>query len=167
MAQVLFIIAQKNFRDEEFRYPREILKDQDITIASQDVGLCTGSQGMEVYSDINIHDAAKRVEEFDAVIFVGGSGTKAYFDHHAALEIAKKAYDAGKVVAAICAGPVILANAGVLEGKRATSHPGVQDMVKPKCGEYTGDDVTVDGKIVTGRDPLAAKKFGEEILKLL
>jgi putative intracellular protease/amidase len=40
-------------------------------------------------------------------------------------------------------------------------------MVKPKCGEYTGDDVTVDGKIVTGRDPLAAKKFGEEILKML
>jgi protease I len=92
-----------------------------------------------------------------------------YFDNHAAIELARKAFKSTKVkvLAAICAAVGTLAYAGVLQGKRATSHESVAELVRPRCGEYTGADVTVDGKLITADGPGAAKHFGEEILRLL
>ena len=167
MAKILFIIAPKDFRDEELKVPREILKDHQQVIASLTTKTASGMLGMEVKPDIDIHEALKRVNEFDVVIFIGGVGAKAYFDNHAALEIARQAFKAQKLLAAICIAPVILANAGVLAGRKATSHESGAGLVKPRCGEYLGSDVAVDGKLVTANGPAAAKHFAEEILRLL
>jgi len=79
-------------------------------------------------------------------------------------------YEKGKVTAAVCIAPMILAKAGILKGKKATVWDGdlEQSAYFKKNGiDYTGSEVTVDGKIVTGNGPNAAKAFGEAVAKLL
>jgi len=67
----------------------------------------------------------------------------------------------------LCLSPVILANAGILKGKKATCWFSVARMIKKKGAIYTGKKVEIDGLIITGNGPSAAKEFGEKYLKLL
>jgi protease I len=92
-----------------------------------------------------------------------------YYDDEDALELCRRANasDKVKILAGICAAPGILGKAGILKDKRATAHAGVKERVEPLFGEYTGEDVTVDGKIITANGPPAAKAFGEKILSML
>jgi protease I len=99
------------------------------------------------------------------VVFVGGSGSKQYFEDPEALEIAKKAYEKGKIVAAICIAPVILANAGILKGKKATVHHGNEQELEKKGANYINQNVVKDGKIITACGPSAAREFGNTIAK--
>ena len=69
--------------------------------------------------------------------------------------------EAGKIVAAICAGPTVLAGFGLLGGKQATVYPGMDD--KMDGAVCTGSEVTVDGKITTGRALGAAIPFALEL----
>lgn len=167
MKKVVIIIAAQNFRDEECLEPKAVLEKAGVkvTIASRGVSQARGMLGATVavdmdYSKINVND-------FGAVVFVGGSGASVYFADAKALKLAKDFYAAGKPVAAICIAPSVLANAGILAGKNATSYPSEQRNLEAKGARYTGADVTVDGKIITASGPKAAKKFGEAIAKLL
>jgi protease I len=121
--------------------------------------------GATVDVDVDIKDV--NVSKYDAVVFIGGTGAKTYFNDPAAHRIAKDAYDAGKVVAAICIAPSILANAGILKGLKATAFSSESSNIAAKSAGYTGRDVTVDGRVVTANGPGAARKFGNEIARLL
>ena len=105
--------------------------------------------------------------EYDAVVFVGGSGASAYFNDETALGLAQRAYEDGKVVAAICIAPNILAQAGLLEGKKATAYERVKSDLTEKGAVWSNESVVRDGRIITANGPAAARRFGEEIAKLL
>jgi protease I len=167
MASILMIIAPDGFRDEEYFEPKKIFEaaGAQVTTASKGVSEAKGKLGATAKVDVDI--ASIDATEYDAVVFVGGPGTTVYFDDPSAHKIAKDAYSAGKVTAAICIAPSILANAGVLEDHEATAFSSEKDNVDAKSKGYTGDDVTVDGKVVTGNGPGAATEFGQEIMKLL
>jgi len=173
MAKVLFIIAQERFRDEELLQPREVLKKHNIEIASQTTSTATGMLGATIKPDLSLQDALKKIETYDAVIFVGGSGAANYFHDETTLEIARKAAESKKtkVLGAICIAPRILANAGVLKHKSATTwddSTGVQAAeLKAKGALFVQKDVVVDGKIVTACGPEAAKAFGKKIAEML
>ena len=66
---------------------------------------------------------------------------------------------AGKVVAAICAAPSVLAAFGILQGKKATVYPGMEDKLIAAGAEYTGLPITLDGNIITGEALGAAIPF--------
>ena len=120
--------------------------------------------------DITIEDALTGLEMYKAVVFIGGGGAVAYQEDDEALELAKKSFEKGLVVGAICIAPMILAKVGLLEAKKATvwDGDGEQSSYFNHNGiEYTGEDVSVDGKIVTGNGPMAASAFGEKIASLL
>ncbi len=167
MAKVLMIIAPKNFRDEELFHTKEELEKEghDITIASTTTEEATGMLGGKVKPEITIDKVD--VNEYDAIVFVGGSGASIYFENEKAKEIAKKAYETGKVVGAICIAPSILANAEILKNKMATCWPSEETNLLAKGASYTGEPVTVDGKIITANGPTAARNFGRTIAKLL
>jgi len=165
--KVLMVLAPKDFRDEEYQEPRTVLEEvgAQVMVASKGVTTATGKLGATVAVD---QDLAKvKVEDYDAIIFVGGPGSSVYFDDQEALALAKKAYDEGKVVGAICIAPSILANAGILEGKQATAFPTELVNLKRKGATYTGKGVTVDGKIITARGPEAASEFGQKLVEVL
>jgi len=165
--KVLMVVAPVNFRDEELFVPKEILESAGaaITVTSRGVTTAQGSLGKTVAIDKDLTKVNST--DYDAIIFVGGPGTTTYFNDQNALDLAKSAFTSGKVVGAICIAPSILANSGILSGKKATAFPSEAGNLKAKGATYTGESVTVDGKIVTAKGPEAAKEFGEAIKNLL
>ena len=105
--------------------------------------------------------------DYDAVIFVGGSGASEYWDNPTAHKIANDANNAKKLVGAICIAPVTLAKAGLLANKKATTYSSTVNDIKSAGAKYTGADVERDGNIITATGPAAAQKFGETLVKAL
>lgn len=170
--KILFIVAGKNFRDEECFGPKKILEaaGAEVKIASNAMTEAEGSKGGRIKVDLLVLEA--RAEDFDAIVFVGGSGALDNLDNPCSYELARKAAAAGKIVAAICVAPAILAKAGVLRGKRATvwTSPTDREMaeiLKENGADYLDKNVVVDGKIITANGPEAAEEFGKELLKNL
>ena len=164
--KVLMVIAPSDFRDEEFFETKEILEKSniDVTVVNSTGQPSKSMFGKIVTPDENFYNID--ANDFDAIVFVGGSGTAVYHHHKRALEMAKEFYNSGKVVAAICIAPTILVNAGVLNGKKATSWPSERGKINA-IGTYTGKTVEQDGKIITGNGPEAAEEFGEKIVEAL
>jgi len=167
MKKVVMIIASKDFRDEELLEPKRILEENGVrvVIASSSLSEARGMLGARVKPDILITDVNSK--DYDAVIFVGGSGSSEYWDSPVAHRILREANNQGKIIGSICIAPVTLANAGILKGKRATCWSSEGSKLREKGAIYTGKDLEVDGNIITCAGPSAAKKFGEEILKSL
>ena len=165
--RVLFVVAPGNFRDEELFEPKAVLERAGVktAIASRQAGTITGAGGGKASATIALQSAD--AANYDAIVFIGGPGASAYFNDSTAQQIAIDAVEQGKILAAICIAPSILANAGILEGKKATCFSGEAGNLQAKGANYTGQAVTVDGRIITANGPSAAKKFGEEILKSL
>lgn len=160
---VLMLIAPEMFRDEEYEHPREVFERRGATVvvASTAPGPCKGRFGLIATADIALSDAV--AEEYDAVVFIGGAGASIYFDDPLAKDLAATAYRLGKVVGAICVAPTILANAGILAGKRVTSFPSQEDVLRAAKVLYTGNPVQTDGRIVTANGPESAYGFGEAV----
>ncbi|MFZ5365883.1 MAG: DJ-1/PfpI family protein [Patescibacteria group bacterium] len=165
--KVLLVVAPKNFRDEEFLEPKKLLEESGITteVASKGVNEAVGMFGAKTLIDKDLSEV--NPGDYDAVVFIGGTGASIYFTDQTALGLAKSAYEKGKVVGAICIAPSILANSGILSGKNATSFSSEEGNLKAKGANYTGETVTVDGKIVTARGPEAAEEFGKKLVEVL
>lgn len=165
--RVLMVIAFENFRDEEYLIPRKIVENAGykVVVASWQKGIAKGMLGERVKVDILVNEV--KTEEFDGVIFVGGTGAENYFNNPYALKIAKEFYRSKKPTGAICLAPGILANAGILKGKRVTSWPSIKSLLERKGAIYTGEEVSVDGNLITGIGPKAAENFGKKFLSLL
>lgn len=170
MADVLLIIAP-NFRDEELFDTKDVLEQAGLTtvIASKTAGTKKGMLGGTAEAEIAISKV--NVANYKAIVFIGGSGSSVYFNDATALKIAKEAASKNKVTAAICIAPVILANAGILQGKKATVWDDEENTYSSKIEEkgaiYTDKDVEKDGNIITANGPEAAKKFGNAIVSAL
>src|SRR3989344_1260370 len=177
MSTALIIIAQQGFQDQEYAGTRKGLEEGGyaITVASTAVGVCTGKFGGKEQASLSLKDVD--VSNFEKIAFIGGPGAAALADDTEAKRIARDAVSQGKILGAICIAATILARAGVLKGKKATvwdpstssgqAAPPTPSQVLQECGAiYTGEDVTVDGKIVTGNGPGAAEKFGKVLAEL-
>ncbi len=149
--RILMVIAPKNFRDEEFMIPKQIFENLgfDVTVASKGVKQATGmfNATAEVDKDVGEIDVAY----YDTIVFVGGSGSSIYYEDKITLELAKLFYENGKITAAICIAPGILAKAGILKGKKATiwdsgDHTFIK-ILEEGGANYTGANVERDGKM--------------------
>lgn len=166
--KILMIIAPDRFKDEELFEPKSIFESAgaQVVIASKNAPQARGMSGRKIAVDIP--DIYKiELTQFNAVVFVGGPGAAAYFGDKGILNLAKAAEKQDKIIGAICIAPSILANAGILDGKKATCFPSEAQNLEKHGAAYTGDDVTTYGNIVTANGPAAARKFAEAIVELL
>ena len=164
--KAVMIIAKEGFRDEELFEPKEVMEQAGIkvSIASSSFS-AKGKLGSSVKADLLVDSL--NASDYDAVIFVGGPGSKEYFKNPTAHKIAEETLAKGKLLAAICAAPQTLAYAGTLKGKKATVFPGDEEVLKSLGANYTGKPVEKDGNIITADGPGSAKAFGEAIVKAL
>ncbi|MDD3053143.1 MAG: DJ-1/PfpI family protein [Endomicrobiaceae bacterium] len=167
MKKIVFVVAPKVFRDEEYIEPKNMLEKAGIKVvtASTVVGDIYGKIKIKARSEMLVTDIS--VNDYDAIFFVGGGGSSIYFNDKFIHELARDFYKSDKVVSAICSGSVILANSGILKGKRATVFPGDAQVLIEGGANYTAKDVEIDGNIITGNGPLAAKVFAEQLIKAL
>ena len=172
MARILYLIAQNNFRDEEYFVPRQIFEKAGHKIAtvSLEAKTCHGMMGGTVVANFSI-DTIK-AQLFDALVIAGGTGAKTLAKNPIVLSVVSNFDTLGKPIAAICLGPVVLANAGILNGKKATVYndsltPESIQELKDKGAKFVQEPVVKDGRILTAKGPQYARHFAEEFLKML
>jgi len=165
--KVAFIVANKGFADNEFIVPKKMIEEAGgkIELFALSKGTAYGMYGLTADIKYSLDDI--RVPEFDAIVFVGGTGSNVYHENPQAHKIAQDAVKNNKILAAICWAPVILSNARVLDGKMATVNPYEEKRFKKEACYYTGDKVTVDGKIITGDGPGSSAFFAKAIIESL
>ncbi|MCK5490995.1 MAG: DJ-1/PfpI family protein [Candidatus Pacebacteria bacterium] len=169
---ILMIIASKNFRDEEYFIPFQFFQKEGAKIitASSIEGDIMGVHGGEAVSNLTLQKI--EMENFDAVVFVGGGGASEFFENGDAHRIISDTIKLYKVLAAICIAPVILAKAGVLDGKNATvwssalDKNGKKELEKAGCS-VLDKNVVVDGNIITANGPAVAEEFAKEITEAI
>lgn len=138
----------------------------DVVSAGLDGGPVTGSRKTVILPDKSIDEAL--AEDYDMVVLPGGlPGSDHLRDDSRVQELLKKMANSGKFTAAVCAAPKALAKAGLLDGKKATAFPGLLESLNLDRTQVTGDPVTVDGKVITGRGPGSAQQFALELIEAL
>jgi len=171
MGDTLLIIAPEKFRDEELFDTKSVLEESGFVtvIASKTAGVKKGMMGATAKAEISLGKVD--VNDYKAIIFIGGPGASFYFENAAALNIARESIKNNKILAAICIAPIILGNAGVLVGKNVTCWDDpfrtYSKKLKAKGAKYTGKEIETDGRIITANGPEASKLFGKAIVDAL
>jgi 4-methyl-5(b-hydroxyethyl)-thiazole monophosphate biosynthesis len=136
-----------------------------VTTAGLQDGPVRASRGTVLVPDMTL-DMALR-DDYDLIALPGGMPGSEHLKNDSRIIAAlQRMYAAGKYVAAICAAPMALHAAGLLEGKRATSFPGVLDRL-PGSHRYVTDALVADGNILTSRGPGTALDFALTLVELL
>jgi len=165
--KALMVLAPKNFRDEEYRTPALKLERAGITVhvAGPTTGPYTGMLGKVVTPDLTLDQV--NVDDYDAIVLVGGSGSKDYLWNNSRLiSIVNDAFKKKKTVAAICFSSVVLAKAGILKGKVATVCPTGESirLLQWNGAQYVKKPVVVDGKVITAEGPASSEEFADVII---
>jgi len=134
-----------------------------VTVAGLDAAPVVASRGVKLVPDAAW--PAIDIAGHDVLALPGGSaGAKALMADRRVLDAVRQFTEAGKLVGAICAAPLVLQAAGVLRGRRATCHPAVRDrLTEPTPSD---DRVVVDGRIVTSQGPGTAFEFALTLIRL-
>lgn len=139
----------------------DILRRAEITVvtAGLDDKPVTASRGVVLVADTTLDDALK--QSFDMIILPGGlAGTDNLDSDPRIHKILQDMQQQGKYTAAICAAPKVLANAGLLENKSATSYPGILENASDAS-------VVKDELIITSKGPATAMEFALELIEIL
>jgi protein deglycase len=155
----VFIHLANGFEEVEAITPVDVLRRAgcEVTLVSvtgkREV---TSARGVEVKSDRLFEDID--YSQADLILFPGGQpGSDNLAKHEGLKKVISEFHRQGKLIAAICAAPLVLANAGILQGKKITCYPGTESRLKGAI--CTGNVVEIDGNIITGKAPGAAMKF--------
>lgn len=161
------IFAEQRFQDKELLGAKRILEDEgvDVTLVSTTLDIAEGKLGTKIKPEKLLSEL--KVDEYDAIIFVGGGGAVQYWRDPTAHKIAQEAVKKNKALGAICITPVILARAGLLVNKEVAAWPAVKAELEARGAIYTEESVKVVNKIVTGKDPEAVEEFSKSLLKVM
>lgn len=137
----------------------------EVTTAGLTEGPVRASRGTVLVPDMSLDEAL--LGAYDSVVLPGGMpGARHLRDDARIQALLSRMTEQGKLVGAICAAPMALHAAGVLNGRRATSFPGVLDVL-PGTHRYETAAVVVDGNVVTSRGPGTAMDFALTLAELL
>ncbi|MFO8078649.1 MAG: DJ-1/PfpI family protein [Thermoplasmatota archaeon] len=139
-------------------------------IKTQTVGLnekqVQGAHNMLVTTDTTLEEVYETA--FDALILPGGAPGYIHLrNDKRVLDLINKMYKENRLVAAVCASPAVLSDAGILNGKNCTIYPGMQEELKKGGGQPVDDLVVVDGNVVTSQGPATSILFALEVVSIL
>ncbi|NOX92078.1 MAG: DJ-1/PfpI family protein [Gammaproteobacteria bacterium] len=167
MASVLVPLAQ-SCEELEAVTIIDLLRRADIEVitAGLDEQPVTASRGVVLIPDTTLDDALKK--EYDMVVLPGGLPGADYLDQDERIQnLLKKMANDGKFTAAICAAPKVLANAGLLNGKRASAYPGTLEELHLDNVTLESAPVVKDGNVITSRGPGTAMDFALVLIENL
>ena len=162
------ILADNMYQEMELWVPYYRLKEEGAEVKG------VGSGGAKSYASkagypVNVDVQADQVSavEFDAVVIPGGYAPDMMRRNESMVKLVREAAQQGKVVAAICHAGWMLASAGVLKGKKATSFFAIKDDVANAGAIWVDQEVVVDGNLITSRKPDDIPAFCREIVTAL
>ncbi|MEM1607003.1 MAG: type 1 glutamine amidotransferase domain-containing protein [Candidatus Bathyarchaeia archaeon] len=181
------IIVAHEFEDVELLYPFLRLSEEgaEVVIVPVERGLhprpsvrgkpVTGRYGtpipLEVFEEGGRYTIKKineiNLDDFDALIFPGGFSPDSLRIAPEVLDLVRRAYERGKIIAAICHGPQILISAGLVRGRKVTSYAAVKDDLVNAGAIFLDEPAVRDGNIITGRVPDDLPEFCQMIIEAL
>ncbi len=139
--------------------------------ANIDIDTVSVQEGFDVTSSREICVKADKLfvnmDQYDMIILPGGAGAWKLREDPRVIELVQKYDRANKMIAAICAAPMVLGKAGVVKGKKVTSYPGEEIESYLKEATYVNERVVTDGNITTSRGPFTAFDFGYALVERL
>ncbi len=136
----------------------------NVTLAGLNDGALRGSRGVVLMPDTTLDSALQN--DYDMIVLPGGQpGTNNLKADARVLKLVQRMGQQGKFVTAICAAPSVLANAGLLDGKQATSFPGALNPFPTVKQQHAA--VVEDGKLITSRGPGTAMDFALTLVERL
>lgn len=163
------IYLAEGFEEVEMITVADILRraGEDTKLVSlTDALAVAGAHGITVQADLPFSAAASTLA--DAIILPGGGpGTQNMLASTALHERLNAHLDGGKHVAAICAAPMVLAKAGILQGRKACCYPGCEGALVDGGATIASYNVVNDGKVTTSRGAGTAAQFGIELARML
>ena len=157
-APTVLVILAEGFEEIEAVTPVDILRraGAEVTLACLGEGVhVTGRSGLTVHADMAL--AAAAGSTFDCIMLPGGPGVSRLREDDRVLDLLRSQSGRGGWIAAICAAPVVLKRAGILEGRRYTAHPSVSAELPDSLGE---ERVVLDGRLITSKGAGTALDFG-------
>lgn len=164
MPSVLVPLAE-GFEEIETVTPVDLLRraGAEVTLAALVDGIhVTGRSGITLHADTTLTSVGER--EFDCVLLPGGPGVKHLRADPRVRAHVLRHHAAGRWVAAICAAPTVLHDAGLLTGRKYTAHFSVANELTQILAEQR---VVVDGRLITSRGAGTAVDFGLEVVRNL
>jgi len=138
----------------------------ELVTAGLDDQPVRASRGVILIPDVTLDEALQK--DYDMVVLPGGLPGADHLKNDARIiRLLVQMKQADKYTAAICAAPGVLAEAGLLDGKRATSFPGSMDTASVPGLDYVEQPVVTDGKVITSRGPGTAMDFALELIEAL
>ncbi len=138
----------------------------EVVTAGLEAGPVTASRGVVLVPDTTLDRVLEH--RFDLIVLPGGLPGADHLEQDPRIrDLLQRQQERGGYSAAICAAPKVLASAGLLDGRRATSYPGVLDGLDLPQVEVDLQPVVRDGRVVTSRGPGTAMDFALELIELL
>lgn len=164
MPAVLVPLAD-GFEEIEALAPVDLLRRAGVEVTTASLAEtrhATGRSGITVHTDATLESVRGRL--FDLLFIPGGAGVKAMRADPRVGELVRAHAEAGRLLAAICAGPTVLLDQGLLRGRRHTAHHSVAaELPEAELNER----IVVDGPIHTSRGAGTAMEFGLHLVALL
>ena len=164
---MVYMLLGTGFEETEAIAPLDLLRRAGVETATVGVTgkIVYGSHNIGIEADILIDEMD--LTNLDMIILPGGlGGVASARASQRALDALKFAWDNGKFVAAICAGPTVLADLGITDGRKATCYPGCEDGMGSALMQEQ-EAAVIDGNLITGTSAGCAIPFGLKLIEVL
>jgi protease I len=164
------ILAADGFEQSELEGPLHALRDAGATVSivspkkDSIQGMNHADKGDKFDVDVPLDQA--KSDDFDALVLPGGlMNPDELRSTPAAVKFVRSFGEAGKPIGAICHGPWVLIEAGLVRGRRLTSWPAIQSDIKNAGGNWVDEEVVVDNGLVTSRKPDDIPAFNAKVIE--
>ena len=163
--KILVVVSPYRFDDKQYEICRRYWQQRGykVSVASLELSPAVGEGGMGVPVDILIKDV--KTYDYDAIVFLGGEGTKRLFDDESARKLAKDAKY--KVLGASDNAVILLSLAGALEDKKATAPVEMASWLSKGKAKYTGEPIQIDDKLITIQSPEFSEQLASAVVTAL
>lgn len=164
------ILATHGYEQSELTVPRDALLKggAEVSVVSLEPGKIRGVKGHDWADEVEVDQAIDKVsaEEFDALVIPGGvyNPDKLRTDERA-VQFVRDMFKLLKPVASICHGPWLLIEAGVVNGRQATSYKSIRTDMKNAGAEWLDEEVVVHNGLITSRNPGDLDAFCDKLIE--
>lgn len=169
MTKKVALFIENGSEELELIAPLDVMRRANLevdVISANNEDFITSAHNVKIMADKKIEEI-NNILDYDAIVIPGGMpGSTLLRDNKKIIEFYQTMYNSRKLVAAICAAPIVLSAAGITDDKEVTSYPGFDKEINYK--NYNSDKaVVIDKNVITAQGPAVAILFGYEIVNYL